>query len=154
VTTCDRDTTWLLEASLEELRGETDSEHAEHLRDCEQCAGLARHIVARTSDLAAVMDAKPPEVDVDAILARARLVAEPGDAAPSVHRPKPWRQWVTLAAAASVVGVLLMRQPDGALPGVEFVPRAPAFPTVETAVGHDVAIIETDNPDITVLWFY
>ena len=63
-----------------------------------------------------------------------------------------WR-WVGLAAAAAVAGLLLVARggdPPAPLP----VAQAQALPTVEEASTGGVAIIETDNPDITVLWFF
>lgn len=64
-----------------------------------------------------------------------------------------WTRWTALAAAAVVATLLLVRS-DELPPGPSIVSplEAATPPTVESA-SEDVAVIETDNPDITVVWF-
>jgi hypothetical protein len=64
---------------------------------------------------------------------------------------------VPLAAAAGLAALLLSGMPRG--PADRFVGGpAPAAPEVGLALevppGRDAAVIETSNPDITVVWFF
>jgi hypothetical protein len=67
--------------------------------------------------------------------------------------PSARRSWIPLVAAAALAGVLLVAR-RGEPPPLAPVARSEALPTVEAASTGGVAIIETDNPDITVLWFF
>jgi hypothetical protein len=70
-------------------------------------------------------------------------------------RHRPWRwAWVPLAAAAIVAGVLLFPESE---PEWNVPPEAPAFePTVAVRIPADrsAAIMETANPDITIVWLF
>jgi len=64
------------------------------------------------------------------------------------------RRWAALAAAAVIAALLLLpgeRTPYEAPP---ITVRTARLPTVEASAGQSVAVMETSNPDITVLWFF
>ena len=142
----------LLEAEPEELSGAGTTPLARHVRGCERCALSARRILAANAGLEAALNAAaaPVVLDLDALIAEARVAGVSGEPALPRHA---WRKWATLAAAATVVGLLLFPTRDPSLPGVPL--EASAAPAaLEIPAGRDVAVIATDNPDITVLWFF
>jgi len=164
VNPCIRSTAWLLKADLERLRGEGDSEDASHVRACARCRELAHRVLDRCAQLENALGSFPAPVDVDAILARARLVRIKGESASASPRHgsrdrsadsrSPWRRWLALAAAAAIAGLLIMRSPTPPLPIGLSGPVVNEAPLVEVFAGQEVAVMATDNPDITVLWFF
>jgi hypothetical protein len=159
VTTCSEIRDLLLEATPAELRGEGEGTLAAHLRSCEACRRRAELLLRADEALeAALGEGGVP--DVEAIL---ELAGQPASerARPAGFRakvrsllPAP-RHWIPLAAAAALAGVLLLAR-NGEPPALPPVARAQAqaLPTVEAASAAGVAIVETDNPNITVLWFF
>lgn len=149
MTRCARPLDELLEADLGVLAGEGESELASHIRTCERCGSAAGTILNATTRLDAALAEEGPPPDVDAILARARLEATDIRFAPG---RVPAKRWIALAAAAvAALMVIGRREP---IPVASAPPRAPAPPLVEPSDGADVAVIRTDNPDITILWFF
>lgn len=160
MTTCSDIRELLLEASPAELGGEGDGPLAAHLRECALCRRRAARLLEADEALDAALGA-PGTLDVEAVLERAARL-------PSVHLVSTWgaragsaarralsarRAWVPLAAAAAVAGLLLVAR-SPAPPPLPAVAHAEAPPLVEESSAGGVAIIETDNPDITVLWFF
>jgi hypothetical protein len=119
--------------------------------------------------LEGVFGAAPPELDMDALLARV-AGAEPASATSAVrgarrrHRTASlsrWTRWSAVALAASLATLLLVTHETGMGPGGRSAPAPTAAstqlgppPTVESAPGRDVAVIPTDNPNITVVWYF
>ena len=145
----------LLEADLAELESAVETDLSLHLRDCAACRTMAERLAAEERSLAAVLSSMPPRVDVEEAVARA--MAAPG----SGRRILPFplrRAWglVPLAAAAAATAVLVTSN-GGQLPGepMDVVSaRQDPVPTVETYSGHSVAVFETQNPDIVVVWTF
>ena len=140
----------LLEAGPLELDGVGPSPVAAHVRVCDSCRGLAARVRAETAALDAYLTHDPPALDVDTILIRAAAGARPKAPIP-LRVP---RRWTALAVAAAIAALLL-------LPGERLPPETPLrpvqtvqLPTVEASAEHTVAVLETSNPDITVLWFF
>ena len=78
---------------------------------------------------------------------------------PLTGRLRPWvfrgpgLALLPLAAAAAMATLFLGRAPS--LPGPEFIPPPPqAGLEVEAPEGRSVAVLETSNPDIKVLWLF
>lgn len=155
--TCGRPVEALLRAERDELGGSGASELAGHIRACERCGALARSILA---GYAALDDTLEPAVELNAprivALGRARADAR-------VRRRSKWRlpmppMWAAAtAAAASIAAVLALVLPEPRGPGLEPVwqpPATVASAPVVSAPHHNVAVIQTDDPDITVFWFY
>jgi hypothetical protein len=141
----------LLEVDVDVLVGEGDSELAGHIRGCSHCAEAARAIRASTARLEAVLATPSASLDVDALLARARLDAAP---APTRERYR-WARWA-VPAAAVLAGLWAIGDRDPPLPG-RATPAArteAALPLVESSPGRDVAVMPTNDPDITILWFF
>lgn len=57
--------------------------------------------------------------------------------------------------AAAAAGLLLVARGPAPVPeGMPRVATVPPPPLVETSSAATVAVLETGNPDITVLWFF
>jgi len=147
----------LLEAAPEELRGEGEGPLTVHLRSCAACRRRAELLLRADEALDEALGAGPA-LDVDAILAQA--AAAPAEVGWKARAARAARQaaaarraWIPLAAAAALTGLLLVTRSPGPPPPPAGAP-AGALPLVESASAAGVAILETDNPDITVLWFF
>jgi hypothetical protein len=140
----------LLDAEPDELRGIGSTRVAEHVRACRRCARLAKRILDETDLLAAYLDERPAPPVAD-ILGRAGVPAGPR---PS-RRSRVRRRWLWAPAAAAVAALFVAIESRGPAPASG--PALAAFdasPVVEPATGETVAVLPTDNPDITVLWFF
>ncbi len=144
--TCDM-TTRLLEADVLPITDGVLAEHVTSCRECQRALALFEEAYAHLDDYLA---GHPP---VDA----AQIVA----AAQGGHQPSrwgPWRRhaWLPLALAATVAAVFLGGRGDAppsvGIAEVSSPSRSPAGLDVETDL--DVAVLQTTNPDITVLWFF
>ena len=155
--TCGRPVEALLLAERDELDGSGASELAEHIRACARCGALARSILAGYETL---NDTLEPAVELNAprIVALGRARADAG-----VRHRSRWRlpmrpTWAAATAvAASIAAVLALVLPDPRGPRLEPAWQPPATVArapVVSAPYHNVAVIQTDDPDITVFWFY
>lgn len=152
---CTRSLDDLFEADLEDLRGTSDTETGRHVRDCMRCRVLAQRVLESTARLDTALATMPGGFDVNAVLARAKEPEATPQAATISPIRRHWQRIATVALAASIVGLLVLGDRDEALPGIAFTPGLTAeLPIVEPSIGQNVAVIKTDNPDITVLWFY
>lgn len=147
----------LLEADLEELRGEGDGALAEHLRACAACRASARHILDAERALDVALEAEaaqrgPTSAIAPAVPPGARR--SPGASArPKWRRVAPWG----LVAAAAALAVLVGPRFRGAGPPREVLREvAPAAADVDAtpAAGSTVVLFRTADPTITVVWFY
>ena len=135
----------MLEAERTDLRGATESELSLHLRGCARCRRAANRILEAERELWGALAAATP-------------VRGAEEAVGTVRRRAQRRRWVwrvaPLAAAAGLAVALLARreQVQQSLP-----PKAPptrAGLAVEGPPGRSVAVFQTDNPDIVVIWFF
>ena len=135
----------MLEAERTDLSGATDSELSLHLRGCARCRRAANRILEAERELWGALAAATP-------------VRGAEEAVGTVRRRAQRRRWVwrvaPLAAAAGLAVALLARreQVQQSLP-----PKAPptrAGLAVEGPPGRSVAVFQTDNPDIVVIWFF
>ena len=150
----------LLEADLPDLDADGPSPLADHLRTCARCAEAAAAILQELASLESQLTASVPDGAVDTIMARlgpagASKPPQPEAAPLSLSR---WRRspWIPVAMAAGVAGLFFVARmrtpiPERMLPVAA---SAPSLPLVESSGAATVAVIETDNPDITVLWFF
>lgn len=144
--TCMEARTALLEADLEELRGSADTPLALHLRDCADCRAAAERIVRVEGALGRRLAALAP---------RRGIARAPAATPPSRRR---WRWAVPLAAAAGIVALLLVTRAPEPPPTQErptdVAIRQAGGVSVRAPAGRNVAVFQTDNPDIVVIWFY
>jgi hypothetical protein len=160
---CTKSLDELLDADVDELRGRADTELSRHVSHCTRCGAAARRILASNAALDRAL-ASAPSLDVEAVLARARLATAPDRDGASTRRPgvpdssgprwQRWHAWAGLAAAASLAALVLLSVREPSLPGTPGQPLTNAQAMVEAPPDRDVAVIQTDNPDITVLWFF
>jgi anti-sigma factor RsiW len=139
----------LLEADPAELRGEGDSPLAVHLRACAACRADAGAILAGEAELDAALRAlATPSADPKVIPLRPRsremrIVPAAG----------------TLAALAATVAAVMLARPHAAPPrgaDAEQIARLmfPAPPVARAADGRSVAVLQTSDPGVTVVWVY
>jgi len=135
--TCDVFREQILEADLAELRGKTLTPLTRHLADCDACRTLARKIVDAEAALGIALDSMNNGIVSKSHPPRRRL----------------WRL-VPLAVAASLVAILMRggpRPPQG--PALTTVHADLAVPLIETTSNQNIAVFNTDDPDIVVVWF-
>ncbi|MFL5543056.1 MAG: hypothetical protein ACJ8J0_29035 [Longimicrobiaceae bacterium] len=140
----------LLEADPAELRGEGDSPLALHLRACAACRADADAILAGEAELGTALRAlATPSSDPRVIPLRPR----------GSRRMRIVPAVGTLAALAATVAAVMLARPHAAPPGgatAEQIARLmfPAPPVARAADGRSVAVLETSDPGVTVVWVY
>jgi hypothetical protein len=142
----------LLEADPAELRGEGDSMVALHIAGCAACTAAALRILTSQQQIVAALSE---------LSARAAPVVPPASAESVRSARNPRRRLLLvlppLAAAALLVVFLLQQRTVAELPRLEPVPEPTAYaidmPVVNATNGSDVAVMQTSNPNITVVWF-
>lgn len=143
----------ILEADIAQLEGRDGDALAGHLGGCSRCQAMAQMILDRERDLGEAIEGLVPTPELDELLERAKTERVEGRGA--IRRRLRWSapRLVPLAAAAALVALFLGREPI--LPGDPVVPliTAPGL-GLEIPEGQDVAVLATNNPDITVLWFF
>jgi hypothetical protein len=151
----------LLEAEPQELRGEGESAVAAHVRMCPECGMAADALLAGEESLAETLRGQAPPLDVKSVLERARSADEESVRLPFPPPSRPrwrsaaWKSVVPLAAAAATAFLLLTR--DGGIPPVTPVSEPAVITTaqvLEAPEGKNVAVLETQNPAIAVVWFF
>ena len=169
MTDCKRQAKELLVAAPEELSGEADTALARHIRGCPVCTSAAQRILAANTRLGSVLGS-PPTVDAGALIARARsrdaqetLNAGPLGEKARASAGRPWLaipQWALAAGAAAVVavGIALATIFETAPPSVPPMPAPSAakakHPLLLSAPNRRVAVFQTGNPNITLLWLF
>lgn len=154
MTTCRETRNWLLESDASEW-GETSADRErerDHLNGCDSCQALATRILRTNAMLDEVLSSPGPGVDSAALIARARLQSEP--ARSTLIRRTASRRWLVLAAAAALGALTLWGEREPRLPGTTLAYPSGPDPVVHATTSDGVAVFQTDNPDITVLWFY
>jgi hypothetical protein len=154
----------ILEADVPELDGSGTGALARHLDGCMSCRELAQMVIREEAALGeGLLDLLPP-LDVDLLLGKATETPSKGRAKTEARvlgssplSMKRFRKLAVaaapLAAAAAVGALILGREPQ--LPGpVYSPPERMAGLEVEVPQDRNVAVLETANPDITVLWLF
>lgn len=129
-----------------------DSKHLErHLARCSACRAETERILDGLDALDMALDGPPGNLDVDLVLRRAR---NEQDGAGRRWPRHPVRIAAALLAAATLA-LLFRQQSDGPPPQpAPVIAALPAVADVEVPAGQNVAVLPTDNPAITVLWFF
>ncbi len=125
----------------------------DHVRTCASCREAAERILAAHVDLVAGLEELGPARPLQK--ATAAAIRESARRRSRVSRAS----WAV--AAAAVIGVLALRALDvgnGVVTDtVEVVASqagSPAMPEVEVLLGESVLVLETDNENVVVFWFY
>lgn len=139
---CETARALLLEAEPAALRAPQGTPLGAHLEACAECAGLAGKILA--SD-AALHDAL-------ATLSAATMGARTTGARAVARRA--WRRSAVLlpVIAAAAALVLLLRPEPSRLPVAPSARAIPRHTVVNGTDGSGVAVMQTRDPDITVIW--
>lgn len=166
----------MLEADPAELRGDDGGELARHVAECARCARVAAALIEETNavdrSLGAWAEAGSADAATDTALAalradragrtddvvplRPQRTRGVGAAAGASRRDWVRKAWVPLVAAAAMAGVLFLGRADTPFPtgsgpaGTPFEPRVSVTPPPDRSA----AIMETENPDITIVWLY
>ena len=135
----------ILEADPGELDGTRDGPLAHHLSECSRCRQMARWVLDEEAGLGRTLTEAVSPPNLDEILER-------GGSRP-LQRRSTWATVIPLAAAATLIGLILSREPQ--LPGPIYTPPpTPAGLGVQVPDGQNVAVLKTNDPDITVLWLF
>jgi hypothetical protein len=150
----------LLEADPDALAASGNGELVDHLRTCPKCARVAVLLNESHTQLAAHLDGDmvdPPAALVDEVLQRSRapseMEKERRDRLVSLGR----RALAPLLAAAAIAGLLLWSNeplPNPRPVATADETAAAATPRIEAPAGKSVAVIQTKNPSITVVWLF
>ena len=134
----------MLEAEPADLAGKPDSELSRHIQGCAPCRGAAQRILEAEGSLREALAAAAPR----------RSAAEAVQLA-GQRQMRARRLWplVPLAAAAGVAGLILTRRHPMELMLPAAPPPAPRI-AVTAPPGRSVAVLQTDNPDVVLIWFY
>jgi anti-sigma factor RsiW len=150
--TCSTAHELMLTAEADELEARTAGHLAQHLRGCTRCRAVAEHLLATQREIRDVLaTAQPRRPAAEA----ARLAVQAsGERRVASQR---LRRIVPLAAAAVLVGLLVLRRAGEPLPG----PSAPTPPTpsarfsVTAPPGRSVAVLrQSDTSSVIVVWFF
>jgi anti-sigma factor RsiW len=136
----------MLEAEPADLAGITDSELSRHIEGCPPCRAAANRILEAERSLRETLAAAAPRRTTAEVL---HLTGQ--------RRRRTGRLWQlgSLAAAAGLAGLVLTRHH-----AIELVPPPPVSPppspriAVAAPHGRSVAVLQTDNPDVVVIWFF
>ena len=143
----------ILEADLQDLRGEGDGVLAQHLQSCAKCRALAQVVVEEEGVLALRMVEAVPAPDLDEILELGLASPTGGLSWPRERFRRAGYALVPLAAAAALAALFLRSEPT--LPGPAYSSPEPTVALgLEVPEGRNAAVLQTGNPDITVLWFF
>jgi len=141
----------MLTAEPVELSGSTGSGLALHIATCASCRTQAALLLEAGSELARALDAAAGHDAVGAVRSALAAARRRRDAA----QRRAWT--IPLAAAALLAGLLVIRY-SGSSPAQ---PSAPAARpdagrgiTVAAPRGRNVAVLQTDNPNVVVIWFF
>jgi hypothetical protein len=150
----------LLEAAPDELAGVARTPIAEHLRDCPDCAPVARLLLDEHARLgralALVQPSLSPDEATDDVLTTARLAPD-----------STWRDRVDrarrflitalpMAAAAAIAAYFVYGLPGRDVPAVDVTVPAPEVPArfvrATVPAGASAVVLRTANPNITLVW--
>ncbi len=141
----------MLESDVEDLTGESGTELAAHIAACERCQAVASEIVEGQRRLADSLRAMESGRTVDVVLDEVR-----SQATRRRRRARAFGVLVPLAAAAALA-LLVTSDRSGTVPSDAVIPEiAIAVPPtlVRLPPATNAMLLKTDNPKITVVWFY
>ena len=168
MTDCATTRDWILEVDPEELdqhgkgAGQGDSgAHAAHLAECAECRALAEEILGAEAALRDGLGSVEPALDVETALVKAREAHHAAEIRRATLRRRAWQAALPLAAAA-LGGLIVLGRPSPVRiadldPATVTAARALGLvgsrPVVKAGSDERVAVLPTENPNITVIWF-
>ena len=142
----------MLASDVEDLTGESGTDLAAHVVVCERCQAVASEIVEGQRRLADGLRAMEAGRTVDAVLDEVRAQA--------TRRRRRARVFGVLVpfAAAAALALLITSDRSGRVPSDAVVPESatavPPRTLVRLPPATNAMLLKTDNPKITVVWFY
>lgn len=170
--TCEQARLALLDTDPDELRSAADGALSDHLCSCHACRAQAAVITAGTDTLRAAFDmtvaSRSSETDAARAAERALQTHHERDDVTRQSRVRQRRArhlavraLIPLAAAAMLTLLLFdagaLRLPSADAPFADLYvpePNVPDAPVVNAAGGSGVAVMQTTNPAITVVWTF
>ena len=139
----------MLEADPEELAAESNTELGMHITGCDRCRAVAEEILAGQQMLGDAVHALEAEGKVDAVVHGVRATAR-------ARRRRRVVSAALLPLAAAAALVLLVTGDSGRMHRTATIVQAdlPSRPTVTLPSATNAMVLKTDNPKITVVWFY
>ena len=154
--TCPR-TAEVLSADIAELRAGANADLARHIETCADCRAAVARVLAATDALAGVMSHAPP-FDAKALLAQGGRAESPRAAWRRLALGwRRWGAWPAAGAVATGAAALALYfaalAPEPVPMGEPWLPtEPPPRPLLAAAPDHDVVVIPTEDPDITIVW--
>lgn len=175
---------WLMDADPRELGGRGDDARSRHLEECEACGRGARRVTRGVTLLDQTLAVRAHRRSVEELLERVHGEVDSDEASKSgptsgraTGRAARWRAVVPLAAAAVLVALALWSQSPDRRPVPGEVPTGPGGiggaaassfgrplrgtgqvmggePELRVVADARFALMETDEPTISVVWFY
>ena len=136
----------MLEAERTDLSGATESELSLHLRGCARCRRAANRILEAERELWGALAAATPVRGTEEAVGTVRRRAQ--------RRRWVWRVAPLAAAAVLAVALIARREQVQQTPPPASAPPIRSGLAVEGPPGRSVAVFQTDNPDIVVIWFF
>ena len=139
----------MLDAERMDLSGATESELSLHLRGCAQCRRAANRILEAERELWGALTTATPRRGPDEAVGLVRRRAR--------RRRWMWRAAPLAAAAVLAVALIARREqvqqslPPASAPSIR---SGRSGLAVEGPPGRSVAVFQTDNPNIVVIWFF
>lgn len=132
----------LLEADPEALSGAVDTPLGRHLAECPSCRRAAERVLAGQRALATALGSMQPTTPPPSVVALAA-------------RRSRRRWWWPPVAAAAVIALVwtgsTLRHRGRLTPLAQ---STEVRPRPLVAASQNTVLIRTDNPDITIVWFY
>lgn len=138
----------MLEADPQELNPESATELGSHIAGCERCRAVADEILAGQRLLGDAVNAFGAEGQVDTALRGVRAAA---------RARRRWRMAsVALLPLAAAAVLVLFVTVDGGRTLQAPIRQAdvPSRPTVTLPPATNAMVLQTENPKISVVWFY
>lgn len=152
--TCATARTQMLTADPAELAGSTGSDLSLHIATCTSCRALGASLLEAQAELARAIDATGEADGADGRDAVRSAIAVARRRRDDARR----RRWMyPLSAAAVLAGWMVMRYRDRTpvLPSLPVAPPAAGRGiTVAPPQGRNVAVLQTDNPNVVIIWFF
>ena len=136
----------LLEADLDTLESSSPGPLRDHLETCPPCRAAADRVLRGTAALAADRD-RVPRRPAARVVQEARMAGGRRQA-----RARRLRVLVPLLAAASLAVFFVRDRPVTPAPPQPPTVVPASLPPLVEGGGHDVAVLSTTRPDITVVW--
>lgn len=147
----------ILEADPAVLIGGADGPLPQHLQTCSRCRVVAEAVVTDLRDLGLALGASVADPDLDAVL-EYRTISSPvasGQESPKPKTTAHWWRWFPIPVAAAAAALALLGPGEPPVPGGVAASQETAQGLgLEVPEGTSIAVLETSNPDITVLWFF